>query len=58
MELLEYKYNLLEIGQTEIETALKVISKRENLFIRFLKTLKKFVFGTNGKKQKIPYEQE
>lgn len=55
MELLEYKYNLLEIGQSEIETALKVISKKENLFIRFLKTLKKFVFGADGKKQKIPY---
>lgn len=58
MELLEYKYNLLEIGQAEIETALKVISKKENLFIRFLKTLKKFVFGTNPKKQKTPYEQQ
>jgi len=58
MELLEYKYNLLEIGQSEIETALKVISRKENLFIRLLKTLKKFVFGSNAKKQKTFYEQK
>lgn len=58
MELLEYKYNLLEIGQSEIETALKVISRKENLFIRLLKTLKKFVFGFNAKKQKTFYEQK
>ncbi len=53
MEELEHKYNLLENG--EFETALKLITKKENLFIRFLKTLKKFIFGKNTKKENIPY---
>lgn len=50
MEELEYKYNLLENG--ELETALKVITKKENMFIRVIKTLKKLIFGTSTQKQK------
>lgn len=50
MEELEYKYNLLENG--ELETALKVITRRENMFIRVIKTLKKLIFGTSTQKQK------
>lgn len=53
MEQLEYKYNLLENGQ--FETSLKLITKKENVFIRLLKTLKKFIFGTNTEKENIPY---
>ncbi|MCI8760703.1 MAG: hypothetical protein HFJ34_06295 [Clostridia bacterium] len=50
MEELEYKYNLLENG--EVETALKVITRRENMFIRVIKTLRKLIFGTSSQKQK------
>lgn len=55
MEQLEYKYNLLETGQFEVEHALKVITKKENALIRLIKTLKKFIFGTNTEKENIPY---
>lgn len=50
MEELEHKYNLLENG--EFETALKVITKKENVFIRVIKTLKKIIFGTNIEEEK------
>lgn len=53
MEELEHKYNLLENGQ--FETALKVVTKKENVFIRVLKTLKKLIFGTSGEKENVPY---
>lgn len=55
MEELEHKYNLLENGEFEIETALKVITKKENVFIRFLKTLRKFIFGSNAREENILY---
>ena len=55
MDELEQKYNLLENGEFEIKTALKVITKKENVFIRLLKTLKKFIFGVNGKDENVPY---
>ena len=45
MEALEYKYNLLENGQ--FETALKVITKKENLFIKLVKSIKKLIFGSS-----------
>ena len=48
MEKLEEKYNLLENGQ--FETAIKLISKKENKLIKFLKIIKNFVFGTNTEK--------
>lgn len=50
MEELEHKYNLLESG--EFETALKVITKKENVFIRVIKTLKKIIFGTKTEEEK------
>ncbi len=50
MEQLEHKYNLLENG--EFETALKIITKRESLFIRAIKTLKKLIFGNSAEKEK------
>lgn len=49
MEELEYKYNLLENG--EFETALKVVTKKENIFIRAIQTLKKLIFGTSVQKE-------
>ena len=52
MEELEHKYNLLENGQ--FETSLKVITKKENIFLRLLNTLKKFIFGTDSKKENNP----
>jgi hypothetical protein len=55
MEQLEHKYNVLEHGGVEFETSLKVISKKENVFIRIIKTLKKVIFGTNAEKEHIPY---
>lgn len=45
MEALEEKYNLLENG--EIIQSLKVISKKENKFIKFIKTIKKLIFGSS-----------
>ncbi len=51
MEKLEEKYNLLENGH--YETALKVITKKENVLIRFLKALKKLIFGTTEEKENI-----
>lgn len=53
MEQLEHKYNLLENGQ--FETAIKLITKKENAFIRFIKTLKKFIFGASSKEKDIQY---
>ncbi len=55
MEQLEYKYNLLESGESQIQTALKVITKKENALLRFFKTLKKLIFGSNIEKENIPY---
>ncbi len=55
MEALEHKYNLLESGQ--LETSLKVITKKENVFIRVVKTLKKLIFGTSTEKNSIPNEE-
>lgn len=46
MEQLENKYNLLENGDFET-TALKIITKKENIFIRILKIVKKIIFGGN-----------
>ena len=49
MEQLEEKYNALENGETlQIETAIKVISKKENMFRRFLAAIKKLLFGGVG----------
>ncbi len=41
MEELEVKYNLIESGQ--FETSLKVITKKESMFIRILKAFKKLI---------------
>ena len=43
MEELEHKYNLLENGQ--YETAIKLITKKENIFTRIINKLKKIIFG-------------
>lgn len=51
MAELEHKYNLLENG--EIETALKVVTKKENVWMRVIKTLKKIIFGTANEKENI-----
>ena len=49
MEQLEEKYNALENGETlQVETAIKVISKKENMFRRFIATIKKLLFGGIG----------
>ncbi len=53
MEELEHKYNLLENGQ--FETALKVVTKKENVLIRVIKTLKKLIFGTSAEEENMPY---
>lgn len=47
MEELEAKYNLLENG--EVETALKVISKKESKLISLFKTIKNLIFGSHSK---------
>ena len=52
MEELEHKYNLLENGEVPSQTALKVVTKKENVFIRVIKTLKKIIFGTVAEEEK------
>lgn len=46
MEQLEKRYNAIENGDTtQIETAIRAISKKENIFRRFIFAIKKFLFG-------------
>ena len=49
MAELEHKYNILENGG--LETALDVTSKKENMFIKLVKTLKKIIFGTSSEEK-------
>ena len=49
MEELENKYNLLENG--EVETALKIITKKENLLVRVIKKLKKLIVGSSSQEE-------
>ena len=49
MEQLEKKYNALENG--EIETAIKIISKKENKFLAIFRAIKKLIFRNNLEKQ-------
>ena len=49
MEALEKKYNSLENGN--IENSIRLITKKENLFIRFINSIKKFLFGTSHEKE-------
>jgi len=53
MEQLEQKYNALENG--EIETALKIITKKESKLVAILKAIKKLIFGEKTKEQDIEY---
>ena len=55
MMQLEEKYNALERGENiPIERAIKVISKTENMFRRFIAAIKKLLFGpTKYEKNKI-----
>lgn len=46
MEQLEKRYNAIENGDTtQIETAIRAISKKENIFRRFIFAIKKLLFG-------------
>lgn len=49
MEQLEKKYNALENG--EVETAIKVITKKENKLFAIFRAIRKLIFGDNSKKQ-------
>lgn len=49
MDELEHKYNLIENGQ--FKTSLKPITKKENMFIKLVKTLKKIIFGTSSEEK-------
>lgn len=49
MEQLEKKYNALENG--EIETAIKIITKKENKLLAIFRVIKKLIFGENNEKQ-------
>ncbi|MCI8444577.1 MAG: hypothetical protein HFJ37_05450 [Clostridia bacterium] len=53
MEQLETKYNALENG--EVETALKIITKKESKFVTLFKILKRFLFGESAKEKNIQY---
>ena len=50
MVQLEEKYNAIENG--EIETAIKVISKKENIFVSIFRAIKRLILG-EGAKQNI-----
>ena len=54
MNQLEIKYNALENGVV-LETALKVITKKESKFITFIKYIKKLLFGTASEKDDIKF---
>ena len=46
---LEKKYNALENGEDiQIQTAIRVISRKENIFRRFIAAIKKLLFGDIG----------
>lgn len=51
MDELEKKYNSLENENSNVENSIRIISKKEGLFIKFLKTIKKFLFGSSAKKE-------
>ena len=51
MESLEKKYNALENG--DVETALKVITKKENIILTIFKAIKKLIFSNNKDEQSI-----
>ena len=51
MESLEKKYNALENG--DVETALKVITKKENIILTIFKAIKKLIFSNNKGEQSI-----
>lgn len=53
MEQLEKKYNALENG--EVETAIKLITKKENKLIAFFKFIKRLVLGNKAEKNDIKY---
>ena len=44
---LEKKYNSIENG--EVETAIKIINKKENVFIAIFKAIKKLILGENSR---------
>lgn len=47
MEALEEKYNALENG--DVQTAIKLITKKENFFLRFIHSIKKLILGQSNK---------
>ncbi len=51
MEELDDKYNLIENGQ--FETSIKLVTKKEGVFIKILKTLKKIIFGSSTEQENI-----
>ena len=48
---LEKKYNAIENG--EVETAIKVISKKENIFVSIFKAIKRLILGKDKKEENI-----
>ena len=53
MEQLEAKYNALENG--EVETAIKIISKKESKILSIFKAIRKLIFGDNAEKEYTKY---
>ena len=53
MEELERKYNALESGN--IETSIKLISRKETIFTRIIKSLKKILFGKSTEENNSLY---
>ena len=57
MEQLEERYNALENGEV-FSTALKVITKKENKFVAFLKAIKRLLFHENPEKSFDAFENQ
>lgn len=53
MDQLEQKYNALENG--EVETAIKLITKKENKLLIFFKFIKRLILGNQAEKSDIKY---
>lgn len=53
MDELEHKYNILERG--ELETSIRLVSKKENKIIAFFKAIKNFLLGKNTEKENAKF---
>lgn len=51
MEQLERKYDAIENGTEFVETSMKLVTNKENLFIKFINKIKKILFGNTSEEK-------